>query len=605
MLAMQLRRSHFLFLGYSMRDWNLRVILHRIWGEQRLKYKSWAIQRDPDKLEREFWGLRGVDVHDVPLEEYVEGLRGTSTLCRPRPAQPRSCQPGHERARHALPATQTGRFSPYKGLVHYEEQDGPFFFGREVDCDLVVANLLAARLTLLYGQSGVGKSSLLHAGVMSRMDALARESAARRHSPDVVAVSFAGWRDNPLLGLSDAIGRQLVTYHGTVAADFPRTAPVSAELLMEWTERLDIDMVLILDQFEEFFLYHEAEDVAEGFAGEWSRALRMPGLRVNFLVAIREDALARMDRFEGFVPGLFDNYLRLEHLTADGAKQAIERPVKRYNSLVSAGATVRVEPALVTELIDQTRSGRVSVVQTGEGGVDREDAGERDRIETPYLQLVLTRLWAEEMAAGSQELRADTLDRFGGAQHIVRTHLDEVMAQLPPNRQQIAARVFRQLVTPSGTKIAYTCGDLAAYTGVDERELGFLADRDHDDLHTANILVNGEKYRFIDAAETCLGHPFCTLFVSLRVANYVLKYDEAAMELLRQAYLKPWLAFAPMKRLERAFALAQRLGSLYKALNWYRLVTWLPADQRWSRRTRCPTTYGEFFWERRIDTPHG
>jgi hypothetical protein len=40
-LAAKLRRSHFLFLGYSMRDWNLRVILHRIWGEQKLKYKSW------------------------------------------------------------------------------------------------------------------------------------------------------------------------------------------------------------------------------------------------------------------------------------------------------------------------------------------------------------------------------------------------------------------------------------------------------------------------------------------------------------------------------------------------------------------------------------
>jgi len=74
MLAMQLRRSHFLFLGYSMRDWNLRVILHRIWGEQKLKYKSWAVQRNPDKLEREFWELRGVDVYDVPLEEYVPAL---------------------------------------------------------------------------------------------------------------------------------------------------------------------------------------------------------------------------------------------------------------------------------------------------------------------------------------------------------------------------------------------------------------------------------------------------------------------------------------------------------------------------------------------------
>jgi hypothetical protein len=73
-LAAKLRRSHFLFLGYRMRDWNLRVILHRIWGEQKLKYKSWAIQLDPDEIDREFWEMRGVDILEVPLERYVEAL---------------------------------------------------------------------------------------------------------------------------------------------------------------------------------------------------------------------------------------------------------------------------------------------------------------------------------------------------------------------------------------------------------------------------------------------------------------------------------------------------------------------------------------------------
>jgi hypothetical protein len=88
MLAMQLRRSHFLFLGYSMRDWNLRVILHRIWGEQKLKYKSWAIQRDPDQLDREFWEMRGVDVYDVPLEQYVAALHAALAELQRSPAEP-------------------------------------------------------------------------------------------------------------------------------------------------------------------------------------------------------------------------------------------------------------------------------------------------------------------------------------------------------------------------------------------------------------------------------------------------------------------------------------------------------------------------------------
>jgi SIR2-like domain len=73
-LAAKLRRSHFLFLGYSLRDWNLRVILHRIWGEQKLTYKSWAIQLNPEPIDQEFWRKRDVDILNVPLEEYASKL---------------------------------------------------------------------------------------------------------------------------------------------------------------------------------------------------------------------------------------------------------------------------------------------------------------------------------------------------------------------------------------------------------------------------------------------------------------------------------------------------------------------------------------------------
>ena len=73
-LAATLRRSHFLFLGYTMADWNLRVVLNRLWGDNPLSYRSWAIQPDAKPLEREFWRRRAVEVLDAPLEEYVELL---------------------------------------------------------------------------------------------------------------------------------------------------------------------------------------------------------------------------------------------------------------------------------------------------------------------------------------------------------------------------------------------------------------------------------------------------------------------------------------------------------------------------------------------------
>lgn len=85
-LAAKLRRSHFLFLGYGLRDWNLRVILHRIWGAQKLTYKSWAVQLRPHSVEEESWRKRDVDILDVPLERYVQTLSDRINAVETTPA---------------------------------------------------------------------------------------------------------------------------------------------------------------------------------------------------------------------------------------------------------------------------------------------------------------------------------------------------------------------------------------------------------------------------------------------------------------------------------------------------------------------------------------
>jgi DNA-binding SARP family transcriptional activator len=74
-LAARLRRSHFLFLGYPLHEWSLRVFLHRVWGRERVGYRSWAIGEKPDAIEQELWRQRGIDIFDVPLDEYISGLR--------------------------------------------------------------------------------------------------------------------------------------------------------------------------------------------------------------------------------------------------------------------------------------------------------------------------------------------------------------------------------------------------------------------------------------------------------------------------------------------------------------------------------------------------
>jgi len=69
----KLRDSHFLFLGHAMRNWNLRVFLIRIFGEQQ-RNTSWAIQRDPDRLDDRFWQRTGIDLAAISLDEYVREL---------------------------------------------------------------------------------------------------------------------------------------------------------------------------------------------------------------------------------------------------------------------------------------------------------------------------------------------------------------------------------------------------------------------------------------------------------------------------------------------------------------------------------------------------
>jgi DNA-binding SARP family transcriptional activator len=74
-LAARLRRSHFLFLGYPLKEWSLRVFLHRVWGREKVAYRSWAIGPNPDSIEQELWRQRGIDIFDAPLDTYVARLR--------------------------------------------------------------------------------------------------------------------------------------------------------------------------------------------------------------------------------------------------------------------------------------------------------------------------------------------------------------------------------------------------------------------------------------------------------------------------------------------------------------------------------------------------
>ena len=86
-IAKRLRKSHLLFLGYSLKDWNLRVILNRLFEDAPVKWKYWAVQPKPDRIEERSWARRNVDILDVRLETYIgcltAALLDASTAAEP------------------------------------------------------------------------------------------------------------------------------------------------------------------------------------------------------------------------------------------------------------------------------------------------------------------------------------------------------------------------------------------------------------------------------------------------------------------------------------------------------------------------------------------
>ena len=312
--------------------------------------------------------------------------------------------------------------SPFKGLASFgdSELDALLFFGRDREREMIVANVLANRLTVLYGSSGVGKSSLLAAGVAQSLRA--RQAGA--------VVVHGAWAGDPVASLLDAIRREAPQLGP--AAGLGDTVAAAAHASGE--------IHLLLDQFEDAFRYPEAQPIVEGLP----ELLRRPGLRVSVLIALRDDALSELDVLTAQIPDAFGNLLRLGPLDRRAARDAIVGPLERFGSLTDA--RFDAEPELIEALLAQI--------------------GDGDHVEAPFLQLVLERLWAEEQVAGSSRLHAETLSRLGGSEAIVRAHVQGSLGRLTVADEAAAARVVRQLVTPSGGTLSYTEEDLSALADV-------------------------------------------------------------------------------------------------------------------------------------------
>jgi WD40 repeat protein len=386
--------------------------------------------------------------------------------------------PGDE----AAPATA----SPYVGLSFYREAEASRFFGRDADRHIIMGNLRSSRLTLLYAESGVGKSSLLRAGVAARLGDLARGDWSRHGAAVQVPVVFSNWRDHPVRDLIAEIQRAVNDFMPAEASvELPREslagairsalAGLDAAAPHGELERPPSSLLIILDQFEEYFQNGSpaererlADDLAECLSpSASSRAPRLPptDLGANFLISIRQDAYAALgDLLTSRVSNVYGNYISLRYLDRARASEAIVKPIAWHNAQCRPGDRFEIEDGLVEQVLAQVRR------DGGDGPTAAElsPRGVPDDVEivSPYLQLVMTTLWETEVREKSHTLRLATLAALP-AREIVSQSLKDALEELDPQAREIAVDALRYLVTPSGTKIALEVGDLAApaYTG--------------------------------------------------------------------------------------------------------------------------------------------
>jgi WD40 repeat protein len=346
---------------------------------------------------------------------------------------------------------------PYVGLRPYEEDDADFFFGRERDQEVIRTNLFGARLSILYGPSGAGKSSLLRAGIASHLRQAGDGTRA-------AVFYFSRWSDTFFLPRFKQLCRRSIEEASVRPIQASPSLPLD-EFLKQASDELHGQVLIILDQFEEYLLYHPANDAGAAFDVELARAVNRPDVRATFLIGIREDALAALDaRFRLRFANLLANTLPpLRSLDSNSARRAIQGPLDVFRTRYpEVTAPDQIEPALVEDILEQVRPGR-GLLGEGAGMGSLKTEAVEDQIETVLLQLVMTRLWEVEYHRGSRLIRRTTFQELGETSRIVRDHLEAVLLRLTPAGRDICAAIFPHLVTPGGRKISQEPGDLAYF----------------------------------------------------------------------------------------------------------------------------------------------
>ncbi|MBU0655911.1 MAG: hypothetical protein KJ914_12400, partial [Gammaproteobacteria bacterium] len=342
--------------------------------------------------------------------------------------------------------------APYPGLRPYREDEQNSFFGRDTDSKVLIDKILVHRLTLLFAATGVGKSSMLQAAVLPHLKAPLGENL------DVAY--YIDWVSPPLEGLKQAV-KQALQQSGSWRPEITYTAPAN-EKLSDFFSFCTLftrqPLVVVLDQFEEFFRYQRGGNAFQPFLEQLTNVITTRQLPVHVVFSMREDFALELNAFKPYMPlSLFDNFYRLEKLGKAGAKTAIVTPLESIG--------YRYEPALLEQLLNDLLS----------RDLDREGknplGGVTESVEPPYLQIVCSQLWEREQGNPDKTLRLNTYQAAGGAVGLVQNYIQHTLNGFTEREKYLASRAFDHLVSRHGAKMPYTAEDLAEAISANTGEL--------------------------------------------------------------------------------------------------------------------------------------
>jgi hypothetical protein len=347
--------------------------------------------------------------------------------------------------------------SRYPGTQPFSDsaEDVLRFFGRGMETEELYLRVLSVPLLVQFGRSGLGKTSLLQAGLFPRL----------RQKPFLPVMIRLNIADESLTAAVERAIRESCASEG-IEPSYRSTEGLWELLssLTVWRDDLLLTPVLVFDQFEEVFTLRDAAFRAEiaselGALASGIPPARAAGTRrpmVKVLISLREDYLGGLEEFSAAIPGLFQERLRLGPLTEEAARDAIEGPAKI--EAPDLPPPFELEPAALDLLIAELK---------GKSGI----------IEPFQLQLLARH--AESVAARKGSGARLTPEDFGGAQdfqsvlkNFYRDTLQRIDARSQRGRAQLL--VEEGLLGAAGHRLMLEEGQLMSDYGVTPETLQTL-----------------------------------------------------------------------------------------------------------------------------------